>query len=90
MHKAYFDSFVIELTTEQALRGSIPGKDADHDIRYLLTVPNIARQLNAISTKDIAAELQKYGAWDEEELKDDDLNRKRILWIACGYIRDEL
>ena len=36
--------------------------------------------------------LEGYGAWEEDELLDDDLSRERILWLACGtfaeYIRE--
>lgn len=27
--------------------------------------------------------LLEYGAWDEEELRDDEASLQRILWIAC-------
>lgn len=85
---AYFDRFQIRLTLAQAKQGSHPG-DVTADIQDLLTVPAIAKQLDAIPAHDIALELEEYGAWDESELSDDDRNRERILWIACGNIVDE-
>ena len=46
--------------------------------------------LEEIATPDaIRAELREYGAWDDEELADDEQNIRRILWIAAGNIRDE-
>ena len=37
----------------------------------------------------LAAELSETGAWDEEELKDDAANWRRILWLTAGRIQDE-
>ncbi len=39
---------------------------------------------------DIRKELEECGAWDDEELSDDELNQKRILWIAAGNYQEEL
>lgn len=84
-----FERFEIELTKEQALSGSHPGP-CDEDIAELLKVPEIAAQLDKIGDETIKAELKEYGAWDEAELADNEQNRARILWIACGNIREEL
>lgn len=87
--EAYFERFTIELTAEQARYGSQPGVDASPAIHELLQEPQIAVQIENIPASDLAAELKEYGAWDEEELKDIDDNRARILWIACGNVREE-
>jgi hypothetical protein len=42
------------------------------------------------SPDDIRAELKEYGAWDKEDLEDDDANRRRILWIGAGNIKEEM
>lgn len=86
---ANFERFELKLTKEQALTGSHPGP-CDADIEELLQVPAIKRQLNKIPTDAIRAELKDYGAWDEEELSSDEDNRARILWIACGNIREDI
>jgi len=87
---ASFERFEIEITAEQARLGATPGQEATEAILYLLTVPSISKQLDAISAADIAAELEEYGAWIEEgELDDEQANRERILWIACGNVREE-
>jgi hypothetical protein len=38
----------------------------------------------------IRAELKEYGAWDAEDLSDDDANLGRILWIGAGNIKEEM
>jgi hypothetical protein len=81
--------FEIQLTKAQALQGSHPGP-CDLDIRDLLTVPAIKRQLNKIPAEKLAEELKDYGAWDDTELQDVQANKERILWIACGNIREEI
>lgn len=86
---ATFERFELRLTKEQALTGSHPGP-CDEDITELLKVPAIRRQLDKIPADTIKAELKEYGAWDEQELSSDEDNRARILWIACGNIREEL
>jgi hypothetical protein len=86
---ATFNRFEIELTEEQALSGSHPGP-CDEDVKELLNVPAIASQLDKIGQDAIKAELREYGAWDEIELSDVEQNRARILWIACGDVREEL
>lgn len=36
----------------------------------------------------IRKSLAGHGAWDDDELADDETNRERILWIACNDIRE--
>ena len=33
--------------------------------------------------------LECYGAWDDEELKDHEKNKQRVLWIWAGYCLDD-
>ena len=84
-----FNRFSLELTEEQAHTGSHQGA-CDEDIQYLLTLPEITAQFENIKPEDIAAELKEYGEWDEVELQDAEMNKARILWIACGDIVAEL
>ncbi len=37
----------------------------------------------------IRTELAEYGAWDDDELKDDAVNWQRLLWIAAWDIAEE-
>ena len=86
---ATFERFKIEITKNQAHTGSHQGQ-CDDDVEYLLTVPKIRRQLDKLVPGDWFAELYEYGAWDTEELRDNDANKRRILWIACGNIVEDL
>lgn len=86
---AYFEYLTLNITKKQALQGSHQGP-CDDDIAELLQADNIRRQLNKIPPADIAKELKQFGAWDETELQDHEQNRARLLWIACGNIRDEI
>lgn len=86
---ASFERFELKLTKDQTLTGSHPGP-CDDDIEALLKIPAIKKQLDKIESAKIRDELKEYGAWNDQELSDDGQNRARILWIACGNIRDEL
>ena len=79
----------IQLTKKQALKGAHFG-DCEADVRELLKVPAIARQFAKIDPEKIKRELRKYGAWDDEELQNVEMNQVRILWEACGNIKEEL
>ena len=87
---ATFERFELQMTKEQALSASQPGKDASEDVAELLKLPAIRRQLDKITPETIKAELSKYGAWDDIELADDQQNRARLVWIAACNIREEL
>jgi len=85
---ASFNRFELQITRDQALTGSHQGS-CDDDIKALLTLPAIKRQFKKIDPEKVKEELKEYGAWNDEELKDVDQNQARILWIACGDIREE-
>ena len=61
----------------------------DEDIERLLQEPYIKKQFDRIDPQKIVNELREYGAWDEEELKDEQANRARLLWLFCGDIVDK-
>lgn len=85
---AMFDGFDLVLTMEQARSASRPG-DCTADVAALLTVPAIRRQLQKLLDVELRAELQRYGAWSEEELADRAANEARVIWIAAGQITEE-
>jgi hypothetical protein len=58
----------------------------DDDIADLRRVPYIAAQLDALDPEKMRRALQGWGVWDEMALADDDANRARLLWLACGDI----
>lgn len=87
---ATFERFYFLITDEDALSGSVPGQDATEAVKALLQTPFISEQIDSIPADDIKAELSEYGAWDDDELSDTEQNKIRILWIACGNIREEI
>lgn len=85
---ASFNNFEIGMTLDQAESCSHPGQ-CDADVKRLLRDPEIKKQLRSIPADKIRKELKEYGAWNEEELKDEEENQMRILWIAAGNIVEE-
>jgi hypothetical protein len=43
-----------------------------------------------ITPELLALELKEYGAWNAEELSDDDANWHRIVWLAAGNLKDDM
>lgn len=82
-YSSYFERFEIELTEEQALTCAHQG-DCYDDVLYTLKELNLD-----IDPYDLKNELREYGAWDEQELSDHDMNLARIVWIAAGNIKEE-
>jgi hypothetical protein len=79
---AYFNRFVVEMPPEAVAACHHQGQ-CDEDVAYW--APRI--KIDA-SDEDIRAELKEYGAWDNEELEDTEANKRRIIWIAAGDIKD--
>jgi len=79
---ALFNHFEIEMTKADA--HSMSHSSVGADVRALL--PKFRKQLNKISDADLSSELAEYGAWDETERADREMNEVRILWIAAGDI----
>jgi hypothetical protein len=80
---AQFNRFELELPDECVTACSHSGP-CDNDVDYW----EKKIQIN-INPDLIRAELKEYGAWDNEDLKDDNQNKKRLIWIAAGNVRDE-
>ena len=78
----------LEMTLKQAQSVSHQGQ-CDEDVEFLATIPKIRRQLDKIPNKLMASELREYGAWDNEQLQDNDDNRLRLVWIAGCDIAEE-
>lgn len=80
----------IQLTKDQAASASVGGIDNESAIDDLLTNPEISSQFDDISDDALKSELEDYGAWDDEELSDREMNIKRVLWLAAGDISNGL
>ena len=87
---AGFERFSLYMMRDEALSCSQPGQDASADVSELLKAPHIRAQLDAIPADKVRAELAEYGAWDAEQLADDEANRARIVWCAACNIREEM
>ena len=72
----------LQITKTQTLQCSHPG-DCESDVMVLRQVPTIRRQLTKLSPDTVRDCLREYGAWDDAELSDHDMNLTRLLWIAC-------
>lgn len=86
MEEAHFDRFSLSLPIACVRDCSRPGP-VDDAVAFWAGSRSI--DWSGISEKDIRAELKETGAWDEEELRDDEENRRRILWLAAGRINDD-
>lgn len=63
----------------------------DRDIEWIMgNEPKVMRQLRKVDPELLREELRGYGAWDEEELEDHQVNLARLLWLACGDIVEEI
>jgi len=77
----------------QVKRGDVaavatPGPN-DAAVAELLAKPYIVEQLAKIPADAIRRELREFGAWDDEELRDEEQNKARILWNACWDISEK-
>lgn len=88
MKTAHFNAFALDMELDDALAASHQG-ECDADVAQIIRLPYIAKQLDAIGPDTIRKELREYGAWDADELADDEANRERIAWIAAGNIRED-
>jgi hypothetical protein len=91
LETASFDRFELTMTQEQAESCVPRGGDA---LPYVKALAAKDRRLNAqldeVGPEDIRDQLEEYGCWDDDELKDDEANRYRIVWIAAGDIWDNV
>ena len=77
----------LQITEAQAAGASHSGR-CDDDVLWLSGEPKIKRQLARLDPALVASELKEYGAWDEDQLADHEQNLQRLLWLACGDIRE--
>lgn len=85
MRTAYFNRFTLDIPGEAIPVCSHQG-DCDDDVAHWAS--KITRP-SEITPELLAVELKEYGAWDTEELADDDQNWQRLIWIACCDLKEE-
>jgi hypothetical protein len=77
----------LQISRADAAGASHQGR-CDDDVDALSRKPSIARQLAKVDSDLLKADLREYGAWDDDDLADHDQNLQRLLWLACGDIRE--
>jgi len=77
----------LEFTQEQYESVPIQGP-ADDVVLVLSKIPNISKQFEQYSDKDIAAYLRDFGAWSEDDLASRCDNIQRVIWMACLDLRE--
>lgn len=91
LYWATFNRFELRLPGHAVIDCSHSGR-CDDDVAHW--TPKIREQVerdgfaNAPTPESIRSELEEYGAWDAEELADDDANWQRLVWLAAGNIAE--
>jgi hypothetical protein len=89
-HRAvFFNRFVLSIPLECVEDCAHQGQ-CDDDVEWWTPRVMLAEPNAGISDDDIREELREYGAWEDEELSDTEENLRRILWIACCNIVEEV
>jgi hypothetical protein len=92
LYWASFNRFELRIKGEAVIDCSQSGS-VDHMVAFWTPlVQNQCRKdgsKNAPTPDTIRAELKEYGAWDKEELSDDEANWQRLVWIAACNINEE-
>ncbi len=82
---AQLERFALQLPAECVIDCSHAGPcdaDVDHWADRI--------DLTHLREAEIHAELREYGAWESDELEDEEDNLRRIIWIAACNIKEEL
>jgi len=86
---ATFEGFEIEMTKRDVSNIAHQGQNDADVAEYLKANKSIHRQFKKIGNEAVAEELKGYGSWDDEELKDIEQNKARIVWLAAWRIVEE-
>ena len=88
---ATFNTFELRLSGQCVLDCSHSGQ-CDDDVAYW--TPFVLAQIerddfhNKPTVDKVRHELNEMGAWNDDQLSDDDENWERLIWIAAGNIAD--
>lgn len=85
MKTAHFNRFSVHLP-ERCIKECCGPGSTDSAVAYWSSLCDFEP---SATPEAIRAELAEYGAWDDAELADDEMNRRRIVWIAAGNIKEE-
>lgn len=70
----------IKMTRDQAVEIFSPG---GYDMDYALAIPEIKDQVKKLNAFAVRAELEESGFWNADELRKNEENLKKILWVAA-------
>lgn len=79
----------LNITKATAARCSHAG-DCESDVLSEMQDPKYRRQLAKLDPSIVAESLKEYGAWDDKELADHTANLKRLFWLACCDVAEEV
>lgn len=85
IHYVSFNRFELELP-DQAVYDCSHAGQCDADVDHWQS--RIIRP-DKCTPEALRAELDEYGAWDDDELSDDSANWRRIVWIAASNAKEE-
>ncbi len=93
LYWASFNRFELRLSGEAVCAIAHAGP-CDADVAQYAPIVRAQMEANNFPNKPtpekIRAELKEYGAWDAEELADDDQNWLRLVWsAACNIAEDD-
>ena len=78
----------VTMSRQTARDCTTPGQDAtpaiDHAIRRRLI------RFTGCTMRAMRADLRECGAWDDLQTADRETLRRRLAWVAAGYIREEI
>ncbi len=77
----------IEMTLEEARSCAHQGQ-CDQDVEILLSQPHVKNQFANFTAEQIKQSLKESGAWEDEELQDEETNQQRALWFAACDITE--
>lgn len=83
---AYFTRFHLEIPDAAIPDCSHAGACDDDVSHWSSRIP----RPDSLTPALLASELREYGAWDTDELADDEANWQRIIWIACCDLKEEM
>lgn len=79
----------IGLTKKDYLNCSKSG-NVENEAKEVVKKRYIQNRFKNIDSTQLAKELKEYGAWNSEELKDNEANKERIIWIASCDIKENI
>jgi hypothetical protein len=92
LYWASFNRFELRLPGQCVIDCSHSGQcdeDVAHWVSKVRALVESDNFPNRPTTEKIRAELQECGAWDDEELSDEDQNWHRLVWIAANNVAED-